>query len=637
MSLSRNNVPLGAVLQQAGLVSADRVKEALQQQNKSREKLRIGEILASQGHINPETADFFAERWSTVVQQQPKQPIGQYLKQAALLDEAQIQVILNDQKQSKLKFGELAIAKGWLKQKTIDFFLRYLAPESGNQTEAITDTKLDNLSKVEYSQRIHQGFYKIKLRLLNLKEQDAYSEEVLERVLYWTGGQSFLTQKLFQLIGEHKDRVVAGKETEQVDYLVQTKLIKNWRTQEIGEHLRTIEDRLVNNQQSEPSKLLVTYQQILTQAVPLDESPQQQQLLKMGLVVKQQDRLVVANRIYQLVFDPIWVQQKLNDLNRQPNSSIAVVPEKPTNLISKPRSKQRRLFQLKNLLLLLTLIALLLVFFNNIFKKIKVRTAFERGNEFLKQKSFEQALTQYNTLLKIDSNYYQAWTNRGYALAGLQEYEEMRESCLTATIIEPTAIYAWNCQGEALHNLQRDPEAIAAFEQAIALDPTDPIFLINKSESLKALGEHERSLTTIEEAIQVLKQIEATEGKENISGEFAVAFTFLGNGYRRKEQYASAITSYNRALEYSSNYFPAQIGKGIVLDRVQRYPEAIEEFKGILDNQQLSQGRKAQTWFYLGKTLCKTQQKSAGIAAFEQAIELRPDYSAAQQAKEQCS
>ncbi len=682
MSLSRNNVPLGAVLQQAGLVSADRLKEALQQQNKSREKLRIGEILASQGHINPETADFFAERWSTVVQQQPKQPIGQYLKQAALLDEAQIQVILNDQKQSKLKFGELAIAKGWLKQKTIDFFLRYLAPESANQTEAITDNKLENLSKVEYSQRIHEGFYKIKLRLLNLKEQDAYSEEVLERVLYWTGGQSFLTQKLFQLIGEHKDRVVAGKETEQVDYLVQTKLIKNWRTQEIGEHLRTIEDRLLNNQQSEPSKLLSTYQQILTnahpqapsfhgrqggeatspqrpqksaspgvspgvyegrggirgtQTVPQDESPQQQQLLKMGLVVKQQDRLVVANRIYQLVFDPIWVQQKLNDLNRQPNSSIAVVPEKPTALISKSRSKQQRLFQLKNLLLLLTLIALLLVFFNNIFKKIKVRTAFERGNEFLKQKSFEQALTQYNTLLKIDSNYYQAWTNRGYALAGLQEYEEMRESCLTATIIEPTAIYAWNCQGEALHNLQRDPEAIAAFEQAIALDENDPIFLINKSESLKALGEHERSLTTIEEAIQVLKKIEATKGQEKVSGEFAVAFTFLGNGYRRKEQYASAITSYNRALEYSPNYFPAQLGKGIVLDRVQRYPEAIEEFKGILDNQQLSQGRKAQTWFYLGKTLCKTQQKSAGIAAFEQAIELRPDYSAAQQAKEQCS
>nr|WP_263858113.1 tetratricopeptide repeat protein [Waterburya agarophytonicola] len=284
----------------------------------------------------------------------------------------------------------------------------------------------------------------------------------------------------------------------------------------------------------------------------------------------------------------------------------------------------------------MALLALILIFFENISKKLKVRTAFKQGNQFLKQKSFNEAIAQYNQLLNIDSNYFQAWTNRGYALAGLQQYGEMRESCSTATIIDPTAVYAWNCQGEALHNLQRAEEAILAFDKAIALDQTDPIFLMNKSESLKAIGKEEESLVTISEAIKVLEQIEDTRGKERVRGEFAVALTFLGNGYRNKEQYKTAISNYNRALEYSPNYFPAQIGKGIVLKRLKRYQQAQKEFENILKNKQLSTTKQAQTWFYLGTTLCQSQSRSSGIDAFEQAIKLVPDYQAAQQAKQNC-
>ena len=284
----------------------------------------------------------------------------------------------------------------------------------------------------------------------------------------------------------------------------------------------------------------------------------------------------------------------------------------------------------------MALISLLLVFINGISRRLKVRTAFNQGNQHLKQQSFEAAIDQYNTLLKIDSNYFQAWTNRGYALAGLEQYSEMRESCATATIIEPTAVYAWNCLGEALHNLDRSAEAIDAFDKAIALDKSEPIFLINKSESLKAIGQNEASLVTIERAIQVLGQVEAIKGKAAVSGEFAVALTILGNGYRQREQLESALNQYNLALQYSAQYFPARIGKGIVLNRMKRYQEAQAEFESILTNKQLTDAKKAQAWFYLGKTLCSARQISAGVAAFERAMEFKSDYQAAQQAKQQC-
>ncbi len=671
MSHPRNQVPLGIVLQQAGLVSVQEVKQALKQQQVHR-GLKIGEILASQGQINSKTADFFAERWSSLLVEKNKQPIGQYLKQAGLLNEQQIQVILTEQKQTEQKFGELAIAKGWLRQATLDFFLRYLKPESlaqakvGDIKQSVKQEKLINLATVnldglgenssiftkesllesveqqDYSQRVHEGFLKIKRKLLKIEGQDIYPEIALDRVLFWTGGKSFLTQQLFTLISDHKIVFTPGKEGSQIDDLVRTKVLGEAKASSIASHFQTIQARLLNNQQCSPNKLLLLYQDILAKPVLVDDTKEEQELLNLGLVVRQEHLLVPANPIYQSVFDFDWAAEALNHQNSNSNNSkydgrpqeknsagITVTPQ--TN-----RQAKDNPLKFQNILILLALVGLLTIFFNNIAKRMTVRLAFQTGNEFLKQKSFNKAIEQYNKLLNIDSNYFQAWTNRGYALAGIQKYEEMRESCSAATIIDPTAVYAWNCQGEALHNLQRYEEAVAAFNKAIALNKTDPIFLINKSESLSAMDKEVSSINAIQEAIGVLEKIEAIKGNNDIGGEFAVALTFLGNGYRKQNQYQNAINAYERAMSYSPKYFPAQIGKGISLSNAQRYLEAEQEFKRILKNTTLSKAQSAQTWFHLGKTFCNSAQYDSGIAAFKQSIKFKPDYKIAEEAKKIC-
>lgn len=124
---NRADKPLGEILQEADLVSASQVKIALQDQEQYSE-LRIGEILSLRGWIKQETADFFAEHWHKLKTGEPKQPLGQYLKQAALLDENQIQTIVCEQEQTNMKFGSLAVYKGWLKQTTVNFFLNALSP-----------------------------------------------------------------------------------------------------------------------------------------------------------------------------------------------------------------------------------------------------------------------------------------------------------------------------------------------------------------------------------------------------------------------------------------------------------------------------------------------------------------------------
>lgn len=670
MSPIRNKVLLGVILQQAGLVSAVKFKQALEQENKSQQK-NIGEILASREEISQKTVDFFVERWFESVAEKPKKPIGQYLKQAGLLTDRQIQIILEEQKRTESKFGELAIAKKWLKQATVDFFLHYLVIEpnfkksqtnqpvnivnSLSNSQPINSNMLMSSQQLEYSQKVHEGFVQIKRKLLKLK--DRYSETTLDRVLWWTGGQSILTQKLFELLAENTIYLTPETEIERIDYLVHTKFIDDWENNELAKHLLTIRDRLLNNWQFQSNLLLKLYQKILNQTVQIDSSKEQQELINIGLVVKQREKLIVANRIYRLIFNLSWVNRQLKNNNCQDNLVVSNSFESNFKLsrslnlsgsktIADPQQFARtiqtnnnKFFQPKNILLLLTFIGLLSFLLNNVAQRIKVKIAFQEANQLLEQKLYARAIIEYDRLLDRDSNYHEAWTYRGYAFGGLQRYQEMQESCSTATVIESNAVYAWNCRGEALFYLGRNQEAITAFDKAIAIDKTEPVFSINKSRSLKALGRNEESMVTIRSAIKILEQIEAVQQKPNtnISKEFAVALTFLGNSYVQNGQQQAAIDSYTRALTYVPDYFPAQIGKGIALNIAKRYDQARDRFNGILDNTTLTPTQQAQTLFYLGQALCSSQQNLLGIAALEKAIDLKPDYKIARQALKRCT
>ncbi|NJQ98487.1 MAG: hypothetical protein HC784_14610 [Hydrococcus sp. CSU_1_8] len=125
--------PLGNLLQEADLVSSAQVEVALQDQNCYYD-LRIGEILSLRGWLKQKTADFFVQQWPLLVQKRRQQPLGFYLQAAGLLDEEQIRILLSEQAQIGLRVGALAVLKGWLKPTTLEFFLKYLCPEHQSES-----------------------------------------------------------------------------------------------------------------------------------------------------------------------------------------------------------------------------------------------------------------------------------------------------------------------------------------------------------------------------------------------------------------------------------------------------------------------------------------------------------------------
>ena len=126
MSNQKNKLPLGLLLQNAGLISNEQLQNALKIQSQY-SQMKLGEILVIQEEIKAKTVDFFVNEWHKFVAKGGQFPIGYYLKNAALLDDKQIEIILQEQKNNQQKFGVLAAQKGWIKQSTINFLVDSLS------------------------------------------------------------------------------------------------------------------------------------------------------------------------------------------------------------------------------------------------------------------------------------------------------------------------------------------------------------------------------------------------------------------------------------------------------------------------------------------------------------------------------
>ncbi|PZV10549.1 MAG: hypothetical protein DCF21_18185 [Leptolyngbya sp.] len=103
--------------------------EVVLEDQKWQPDLRIGDILELRGWVKRDAIDFFAEQWPKLAKVGRDHPIGYYFQQAGLLNAQQVDALLQEQAQAGLRIGALAVLHGWLSQETLDWFLRSLAPE----------------------------------------------------------------------------------------------------------------------------------------------------------------------------------------------------------------------------------------------------------------------------------------------------------------------------------------------------------------------------------------------------------------------------------------------------------------------------------------------------------------------------
>lgn len=208
---------------------------------------------------------------------------------------------------------------------------------------------------------------------LGLQGKVAEPEAVIREVLRWTGGQPFLTQKLLSLVAIAGDG--DGSISEWVGQIVRGKIIHNWEVQDVPQHLKTLQERVLRIDERGRGQLLGMYQQVLDQedppqppypsgskaykrggneetppsppskqggdnqdsskppfsrgenqkppfargvgggsGIPADESYEQMLLRLTGLVVQRDGWLIPYNPIYAAIFNSAWIETALADL-----------------------------------------------------------------------------------------------------------------------------------------------------------------------------------------------------------------------------------------------------------------------------------------------------------------------------------
>ncbi|AFY38644.1 hypothetical protein Lepto7376_2360 [[Leptolyngbya] sp. PCC 7376] len=147
--------PIGELLTAAGLISEGQLQTVLYDQQVY-DDLRVGDILETRGWLSKKTVDFFCEVFQKGIYQPNKpQLLGECLVAAQLINPQQIQNILSEQQVNHLRFGSVAVLKGYISQRTLDFFLHHLCSNKAKDSDYHQVNPRLKDSKITIEQNYH--------------------------------------------------------------------------------------------------------------------------------------------------------------------------------------------------------------------------------------------------------------------------------------------------------------------------------------------------------------------------------------------------------------------------------------------------------------------------------------------------
>ncbi len=116
------SLPLGMLLYKAGILSSEEVATLLQIQKQREYNIRIGEIAVEQGLLSPETITFFVEKLPLIVAEKQILLLEEYLIQAHLISQSQLDSYLAQTIESSKSVIELIQEQNEVSPRTIQWF-----------------------------------------------------------------------------------------------------------------------------------------------------------------------------------------------------------------------------------------------------------------------------------------------------------------------------------------------------------------------------------------------------------------------------------------------------------------------------------------------------------------------------------
>ncbi len=184
-----------------------------------------------------------------------------------------------------------------------------------NPADLIRDTRT---TPFNVGRRIELTDFKIAeaLRLADgLGRSDSENHALLKRIMYWTNGHPYLTQRLCKAVAEDAAQGVPGNIDESIERMFVSK-----QAQAYDDNLIFVRERLLRSG-ADVTALLNLYARVRQRKrVADDDSQPLVSILRLSGITRAEDGVLrVSNRIYERVFNTRWVKQNLPDaeLRRQ--------------------------------------------------------------------------------------------------------------------------------------------------------------------------------------------------------------------------------------------------------------------------------------------------------------------------------
>lgn len=230
-------------------------------------------------------------------------------------------------------------------------------------------------------------------------------------------------------------------------------------------------------------------------------------------------------------------------------------------------------------------------------------------------------------------DYYILWFNRGTALGDLERYQQALENIERAIRLNPSFGLAHFYRGLYLFRLGRIDEAQAAYIRATAF-AQDYNYAFYREEYIgrdnylywQGRGFALSRIERYEKAVEAFREADRIKSANNVTTPPHITAFITANELAQGGDYQSALQKCEQAIQAQPNFALAHHCRGLMLDRLQRYPEAVAAF----DQAIRLEPDAPSSYYRKGNALRKQGRFREAVAAYQQALRLYPTFFEAQ-------
>jgi tetratricopeptide (TPR) repeat protein len=165
-------------------------------------------------------------------------------------------------------------------------------------------------------------------------------------------------------------------------------------------------------------------------------------------------------------------------------------------------------------------------------------------------KDFQGAIADYSIAIELNSNYSQAYRDRGNSKCKLQDYQGSIADYSKAILLNPNDSDAYYNRGCSKANLKDNQAAIADYSKAIELNPNEEYAYVNRGCSKDVLEDYKGAISDYSKAIE-------------LNPNSSAAYNNRGGCKKILKDYQGAISDYSKAILLNPNDSDAYYNRGI--------------------------------------------------------------------------